>query len=148
MSLLDKWRPAVAAAAILTCAAPAALAVEDLPPIPGAEDFGAAQVVWQGGIGRAYAYRLKLIDHNVRLALCGAGAYVNPLNGQQTRRLMRKAELKMDGKTILKDFGCVTRVASEDKLVGSPATCRLTKAATPRKQVEFGISHGKNTCRF
>ncbi|WP_284164437.1 hypothetical protein [Frigidibacter sp. SD6-1] len=108
--------------------------------IPVDGDFWVDEVGWQTQ-GKGYEFRWLVIEHDGQLAVCGAGKYVNVSNKTQTRDLMRKAKVTLDGKPILKDLTFFTQLKSNADLSAAKATCRDTGAkAGKNSKVGLDIS--------
>ncbi|MEZ5887266.1 MAG: hypothetical protein R3D56_10350 [Paracoccaceae bacterium] len=125
---------AVAALAFASTASASDFAI----PVDG--DFWVDDVTWPSQ-GKGYEFRWLVILHDGQLAVCGAGKYVNVSNKSQTRDLMRKATVSLDGKPILKDLTFFTQLKSNADLASAKATCRDTGAkAGKNSKVGLNIS--------
>ena len=126
----------------------AAPAAGELPTVPVTKDFSEMDVSWDGGYGKGYVGRMKILASDGMLIVCGAGAYVNVSNRSQSKTILKRAKLTMNGQTILKDFTYFTEVASEDAVIGAPAKCQATSAAVPKADAKFGVDYGVRAVRF
>lgn len=126
----------------------AAVAAGELPTVPVTKDFSEMDVKWDGGFGKGYVGRMKILASNGMLIVCGAGAYVNVSNRSQSKTVLKRAKLTMNGQTILKDFTYFTEVASEDAVIGAPAKCKATSASVPKGDAKFGVDYGVRAVRF
>ncbi|MCY1125956.1 hypothetical protein OU426_03735 [Frigidibacter sp. RF13] len=116
----------------------AAWAADFAIPVDG--DFWVDDITWPTQ-GKGYEFRWLVIEHDGQLAVCGAGKYVNVSNKTQTRDLMRKAKVTLDGKPILKDLTFFTQLKSNADLATAKATCRDTGAkAGKNSKVGLDIS--------
>lgn len=129
--------------------APMAHAGDAMFQIPVTEDFGKGSIVWSGGIGEGYVYRIRVINHEGNLAVCGAGTYVDVASRDQTRRVMRRREVQIDGKTFLKDLTFFTIVKKNTPLVGAMANCRDSGVKVPPgKNHKFSLLADGRPYRF
>lgn len=67
-------------------------------------------------------------------------------NRLQTREIVQRALLKMNGKSILKDFSYFTQVERAEALGRAHANCQSKGVATPRGDVKFDIDYGVRGC--
>ena len=136
---------ALVLASVTFSAAQAANAPSTMPVTP---EFKELDITWDGGEGKGYVYRMRIFDFDGVLAACGAGVYVKASNRSQTREIVQRAVLKMNDKSILKDFSYFTQVKRAEALGRAHAHCRSTGVATPRGDVKFDIDYGVRGVRF
>ena len=85
------------------------------------------------GEGKSYLFRWDAFRVDGRIAICGAGKFVDANSAVAMRRLMRKAVVELDGKKILTDLAFFTKVRKNDDLVGATATCKVTSTKAQSK---------------
>lgn len=111
--------------------APLAHAETELFQLPVTEDFGEGALNWNGGAGKGFVYRMKVINHKGNLAVCGAGTYPDVMSRDASRRVMRRMEVQIDGKTFIKDLTFFSIIKKNTPLVGAMANCRDSGVKVP-----------------
>ena len=119
-----------------------------MPPTTVTEDYSKLELGWADGLGMGYVGRAQLLQMNGILALCGAGTYVSASNRLQTRTVLKRAKMKMNGKVILRDLTYFAPVDSPDKVIGAQASCKSTGVAAPKGQAKFEMDYGVGAVRF
>lgn len=117
--------------ALLLIAAPATAAEEFMVPID--DSFGRGTVT-VNGYGRAYVYRWNVINRNGLLAVCGTSYFPDASSAIGVRRMMRRAEVRLSGKRILRDLSFFNQVRSESGLETGKSTCRTTGVPAPKSR--------------
>ena len=105
-------------------------------------DFWEDDISWTGGLGKAYDFRWLVIGHKGRIAVCGVGHFNDPVTRMQSRELMRKAEVLIDGKSVLRDITFFATVKKGADLSKATANCRETGAAEPDRQYKIRLKMG------
>ncbi len=103
-------------------------------------DFWEDWIEWDGGLGRAYDFRWLVIEQGGKLAVCGVGYFNDPTTRNQSKDLMRKAKVLIDGKSILTDISFFATVKKGADLTKATATCRMTRADEPRAAYKIRLA--------
>ncbi len=103
------------------------------------KDFWDDSVSWTGGIGKAYEFKWSVMDNKGQLIICGVGKFLDPTSRTQTRDLLRKATVSINGKPVMKDVSFFATVKKSVDLAASQATCRSMGMATPRGEYDIGL---------
>lgn len=114
--------------------------------IPVDSSFADAEFSWQGMPG-GYEYRIKLIDANGIIELCGVGVYTNAQLRQTVDRLLRGAQLKINGRTVIRGFRYFNRVNHPSQLNRAVANCKSTGVRVPRGEIDIDIDWPDGTFR-
>ncbi len=109
--------------------------------VPVDKDFWEGDVTWDG-FGKGYEFLWILTVMKDQMVVCGAGKYLDASNRANTVEVLRKAKVKLDGKTILTDLTFFTKLPKAGDLMSAKATCRSTGMALPKgaKHVEIEFS--------
>ena len=99
---------------------------------PVTKDFWEDGVEWDGGLGKAYDMRFFVIYVQNRIAVCGAGQFLNATTRSATIDLLRKAKVRIDDTVILTDVTYFTKVKTGQDLMSAKATCRDTGVKAPK----------------
>lgn len=99
------------------------------------------------GIGTGYEFRWGVEIIEGRIAICGVGRFLSPHTRNQTKAVMRKAQIIYGGKTILSDITFFNTVKTRGPLEGQQATCRDTGVAAPQGKFDIHMEAG-GTARF
>ena len=138
---------AITAALALLCSTMPAIAAADFQ-IPVDERFGGGTIDFSG-YGKGYVYRMMLTDHEGQIAVCGAGYFPDASSAIGVRRLMRRAEVLLNGRKVVRDLSFFSQVRSEAALEGAPANCTLTGFPTPTSgNVEVDVNFPSGFVRF
>ncbi len=139
-------RAITAAMALLFSAVPA-IAASDFQ-IPVDDRFGGGTVDFSG-YGKGYIYKMKLIDREGQIAVCGAGYFPDASSAIGIRRLMRRTEVLLNGRKVVRDLSFFSQVRSEAALEGAPANCVLTGFPTPKtNDIEIDLKFPSGFVRF
>ncbi len=125
--------------ALALCGGPAL--AEDFT-VPVTADFNVDDLTWTGGLGKAYDMRWDALLVDGKVAVCGAGVFLDPTTRFATVDLLRKAAVKLDGKVVMKDLSYFAKYKKGQNIDKVTANCRLTAAApkSNNSQVELDIS--------
>jgi hypothetical protein len=116
--------------------------------LPVDERFGGGTIDFPG-YGKGYVYRMMLTDRGGQIAVCGAGYFPDASNAIGVRRLMRKAEVLLNGRKVVRDLSFFSQVRSEAALEGAPANCTQTGFPTPKSgNVEVDVNFPSGFVRF
>lgn len=138
---------AITAALTLLCSTMPAIAAGDFQ-IPVDEHFGGGTIDFPG-YGKGYIYRMLLTDQKGQIAVCGAGYFPDASSAIGIRRLMRQAEVLVNGRKVVRDLSFFSQVRSEAALQGAPANCTLTGYPTPKSgNVEVDVNFPSGFVRF
>lgn len=141
-----KFRAIIAALAVLSSTMPAVAA--NTFQIPVDDRFGGGTIDFSG-YGNGYVYRMMLTDHKGQIAVCGAGYFPDASSAIGVRRLMRRAEVLLNGRKVVRDLSFFSQVRSEAALEGAAANCTLTEFPTPTSgDVEVDINFPSGFVRF
>lgn len=110
--------------------------------------FFEGKIRWDGTLGLGYTYRADVFEIGGQLVLCGSGAYGNAQVRMATRDILKKSELIVNGKTVLRDLRFFTKVARPKKILGSVSTCRATSIKTLPKNADIILNYGGGVYRF
>jgi hypothetical protein len=116
--------------------------------VPVDEDFGAGSFEWGGGLGTSYQFRWNVIAAGNKLAVCGAGQFLDPTTGSATRDAMRKASVTVNGQNIVRDLNFFTKVKKSANLMQAKATCRDTGVPIPQGKVDVQLDIPTARARF
>lgn len=112
------------------CSAPAL--AEDFT-VPITSDFNVDDLTWSGGFGKAYDVRWVALLVDGKVAVCGAGVFLDPTTRSATVDLLRKASVKVDGKVMMKDLSYFAKYRKGQNLDKVTANCRSTGVAPERR---------------
>lgn len=118
----------------------AALAEDFTTPVTS--EFNVDDLTWTGGLGKAYDMRWDAILVDGKVAVCGAGAFLDPTTRRATVELLRNASVILDGKVVMKNLTYFATYKKGQDIDKATANCRLTGAApnSNDSQVELDIS--------
>lgn len=110
--------------------------------VPVTSDFNVDDLTWTGGLGKAYDFRWNAILVDGKLAICGAGIFLDPTTRLQTVDLLRWAEVKLDGKVVMQNLTYFAKYQKGQNIDAATANCRSTGVAPKSNdsQVELDIS--------
>jgi hypothetical protein len=115
--------------------------------MPVDESFIPWGIRWSGAGAGRYEARLRLVDIDGQIALCGVGWLSSGTYAKANRQSLRTKFVTYDGEEILRDFSFFARAGSEAALDGAMANCALTTMPVSADQGgEFDI--GGNRSRF
>lgn len=114
---------------------------------PVTKDFWEDNITWNGGLGNAYDFRWYVIGYKGKIAVCGVGHFNDPVTRMQSKELMRRAEVLIDGKRVLTDITFFATVKKGADLSKATANCRETGAAEPDRKYNIGLKMG-GSARF
>lgn len=139
----------LALALITTLATPitASAQAKKVVQIPQDGDFGSYNLRWNGAIGGGYDAQVALKNFNGKLAFCGVGIVTNSQLNSAIKTGLRGGTIKINGKTILKDFSFFAKAKSKSALKKTPANCAVTSAPIPSRLDDLSIRYGKATFR-
>ena len=103
------------------------------------KEFWDDSISWNGGIGKAYEFKWSVMDNKGQLIICGVGKFLDPTSRMQTRDLLRKATVSINGKPVMKDISFFATEKKSVDLATSQATCRSMGMATPRGEYDIGL---------
>lgn len=111
------------------------------------DSFGDWGIIWSGGGSGRYEARVKLVDIDGRIGLCGVGWLSSQTYAAANRQSLRTKFLTYEGRPILRDFSFFASVESEPALDSAVANCAVTTMRTAEDTGgEFDI--GGNRSRF
>ena len=110
-------------------------------------DFWEDNITWTGGLGNANDFRWSVIGFKGKIVVCGVGHFNDPVTRMQSRELMRKAEVLIDGKSVLRDITFFATVKKGADLSKATANCRETGATEPNRQYKIRLKMG-GSARF
>lgn len=111
------------------------------------QDFWEDDITWTGGYGKAYDFRWLVIGQDGMIAVCGVGHFNDPTTRVQSKDLMRKAEVLINGKAALKDITFFATVKKGTDLSKATANCRVTGTPEPEGRYKIRLKMG-GTARF
>ena len=114
---------------------------------PVTKDFWEDNIEWNGGLGRAYDFRWLVIERGGKLAVCGVGVFNDPTTRVQSKDLMRKAQVLINGTLVLTDISYFGVIKKGANLTEATATCRMSGAAEPQGNYKIRLKMG-GTARF
>jgi len=114
--------------------------------VPVTDDFGDGELSWQGLPG-GYEFRVRIIVVEGIVELCGVGAFTNAQVRSTATRMLRGAQLKLNGRTVLQDFRYFNTVARPNRLNTAVANCKSTGTRVPRGNVDVDVEWPNGTFR-
>lgn len=102
------------------------------------DSFAEGELGWQGLPG-GYEYRVKIIEVNGVLELCGVGAFTNMTARNAAVKMLRGAELKINGRTVLRNFFYFNKVNRASQLNRAMASCKSTGTRVPRGKIDIDV---------
>ncbi len=134
--------PSLVAATLLTCQA--AGAADKVVSIPVDSDFQSADMRWNNATAGGYDALVALKALDGQIALCGVGIVTNSQLNRAIRRALLGGVLKLNGKTVVKNFTYFAKARSVRALPKSKANCKLT-GVNANKQVQIDFEYGDGT---
>ncbi|TDT74976.1 hypothetical protein BDE40_1699 [Litoreibacter halocynthiae] len=115
--------------------------------MPQDKDFQPANMRWSGATAKGYDAFMALKNIDGKLALCGVGVVTNIQLNSAIMRGLRGGTVKLNGKTVLKDFSFFAKAENVGALRKTKANCKSTGAVIPRKIDDLKVNYGKATFR-
>ncbi len=115
---------------ISACEDPGAAGGKATFSVPLTQDFEGFGVRWFDDRGNFF-YLWDVIDRDGELHLCGVGFYEDSQRRGATNEALRSHSFRIAGREIYRGTGHFKKVANEEELVRSQATCRGTGVPTP-----------------
>jgi hypothetical protein len=115
--------------------------------VPLDKDFQPANIRANGAIANGYDAYMALKNIDGKLALCGVGIVTNIQLNQVIKVSLRGGTVKMNGKTILKDFRFFAKARNLSALPKTNANCKSTGVAIPKNIENLDVRYGRATFR-
>lgn len=115
--------------------------------VPQDKDFKPANMRWTGATAKGYDAFIAAKNIDGKLVLCGVGVVTNIQLNTAIARGLRGGTVKMNGKTVLKDFSFFAKAPSFGALRNTKANCKSTGAVIPRKIDSLQVRYGNATFR-
>lgn len=141
-----RFRTVSAVSLALSLVAPAMAASEFQMPVD--QRFGGGSLTFPG-YGKGYVYRMLLSDQEGQIAVCGAGYFQDASSAVGVRRLLRQAEVRINGRKVVRDLSFFSQARSEAALEVGPANCVMTGFPTPKSEdVDVDVKFPSGFVRF
>jgi hypothetical protein len=112
------------------------------------DGYSSGYLNWTGGI-KGMDYLWKVQTHEGKIHICGAGHYTGVQARLQTKDIMRRAFVTLEGKKILRDLRFFNIVKTSDSLApGATANCANTGVDAPKKAYQVYLSWDRTTRKF
>ena len=112
------------------------------------DKFSSGYLNWTGGI-KGMDYVWKVQTHQGTIHICGAGHYTGAQARLQTKDIMRRAFVTLEGKKILRDMRFFNIVKTSGSLApGAKANCADTGVKAPKKAYQVYLSWDPTTRKF
>jgi hypothetical protein len=134
-------------AAVALCAVSFPVTAQSVFSIPQDGDFASANLRWSGAYANGYDANIALKNYDGRLVLCGVGVVTNIQLNQAVKTALRGGTIKINGRTVLKDFSFFAKASNAASLRGTHANCKSTGVAVPSSSDKLSMSYGKGTFR-
>ena len=120
---------------------------QSIVSMPQDKDFFPANMRWNNATAKGYdaSMALKVIDG--KLALCGVGIVTNIQLNQAIKNGLRGGTVKINGKTVLKDFSFFAKAKNLKSLGKTKANCKSAGVPVPKKSDDLKIRYGNATFR-
>lgn len=120
---------------------------QSISSIPQDDGFFPANMRWTGATAKGYDANIALKAVGGNVALCGVGIVTNIQLNSAINSGLRGGRVKVNGKTILKDFSFFAKAPNIKSLDKVKANCKLTSVTAIRKSDKVSIRYGKATFR-
>lgn len=100
---------------------------------------------WSGS--GQYLAKIKLIEINGKIVLCGAGVLTGGINSNFNNQALNSTFMTLNGQPIIKGFRFFANARSKKRLPSAKANCRYTTASAPLKKSDV-IDIGSNKTKF
>jgi len=138
-------RLALIAVTTLLMAAP--VWAQGITQIAQDKDFQDANMRWTGATAKGYDGRIALKNQGGVLVLCGVGVVTNIQLNKAILAGLRGGTVRLNGKTVLKDFTFFAKAKDARSLRSATANCKSTGARIPRQIDDLKVLYGKATFR-
>lgn len=108
--------------------------------VPIDKDF-TEETITVNGVGPAYEFVWDLRNFDGKVAVCGAGRYVDVSYQSALRQKLRGAVLELNGKPALRDLTFFTKVKPGADLKAGKATCRVSSMAVPKGEISVSVTY-------
>ncbi|WP_298359119.1 hypothetical protein [uncultured Litoreibacter sp.] len=115
--------------------------------IPQDGDFNDANMRWNGATAKGYDGRIALKNQGGNLAICGVGIVTNIQVSSAIKKSLRNATVKLNGKTVFKDFSYFAKAKSAGALKSTNANCKSTGVPVTQLNDTLSIRYGSATFR-
>jgi len=136
------------ACSCLAVSSASAAKIEITRQIPVDKTFGGSDITGGGGFSGGFEIRMKVIDANGNLELCGALVYTNAQTRQAYRSFLRDSYFVVNGKRAIKGFHYFNNAKHVDKIDSALANCRSLGVKTPKTKPKFRIDWSTRTYRI
>jgi len=133
-------------AAVLSCAALPATA-QDVISVDQDASFKDASLRWSGATAGGYDARAAFKNVNGKLALCGVGIVTNIQLSSAINAGLRGGTVKVNGKTVIKNFKFFAKAKRRNALEKTKANCKVSSAPFPTRSDKVSFSYGDATFR-
>ncbi|MEM9582528.1 MAG: hypothetical protein AAGA08_05370 [Pseudomonadota bacterium] len=134
---------AAACVAVLTTAAQA----ERVISVSQDGDFQPYNLRWNGAFAKGYDAQVALKNIGGKLAMCGVGVVTNIQLSSAVKSALRGGTVKVNGKTVIKDFSFFAKANSAGALKAAKANCKVTDVAVPKRTDKLDVRYGRAVFR-
>ena len=114
--MLARSKYAIAVCLCLAATSASAAKIEITRQIPVDKTFGGGDISGGSGFSGGFELRMKVIDANGNLELCGALVYTNAQTRQAYRSFLRDSYFVVNGKRAIKGFHYFNNAKRVDKI--------------------------------
>lgn len=134
-------------AALLAASATLPASAQQITQIAQDKDFQDANMRWTGATAKGYDGRIAVKVMGGNLVLCGVGVTTNIQLSSAITKGLRGGTVKLNGKTVLKDFSYFAKARNASDLKTAKANCKSTGVPVPKKIDSLQVRYGKATFR-
>ncbi|WP_299190742.1 hypothetical protein [uncultured Litoreibacter sp.] len=111
------------------------------------EDFQSANLRWNNATAGGYDALVALKGDRGVIELCGVGVVTNIQLSSSIKNSLRGGTLKINGKTVVKDFSFFAKAKSARALKKANANCVSTGVKSSTKINDISLDYGDGTFR-
>lgn len=141
-----KFLTCIAVAMALSCATLPANAQQVISVNQDAS-FKDASLRWNGANAGGYDARAAFKNVNGKLALCGVGIVTNVQLSSTINNGLRGGTVKVNGKTVIKNFRFFAKAKRRSALEKTKANCKVSSAPFPKRSDKVDFRYGNLTFR-
>lgn len=109
--------------------------------------FADASLRWTGATAGGYDARAAFKNVDGKLALCGVGIVTNIQLKAAVDNGLRGGTVKVNGKTVIKNFKFFAKAKRRNALERTKANCKVSNAPFPKRSDRIDFQYGNATFR-